>query len=77
MFDKITFFLFILIMLSVGIFFIFYGIKGGLIENKILVNAWKQKFVTGKSALVRGYFYIILGLLFIGVLFATVIDSLK
>jgi hypothetical protein len=47
-----------------GVFFLFYGIKGGFIDKKIL-SAHPSTYVTGKEAVTRGIFYIILGTLFL------------
>jgi hypothetical protein len=77
MFTRIIFILFVLIMIGLGLFFIIYGIQGGIIKKRILINAWRQDYSTGRDAVVRGWFYIAVGLLFIIVLVATVIDILK
>jgi hypothetical protein len=64
-------------MLCLGVFFISYGIKGGFIEKKILVNAWRQEYVSGRGAQTRGWFYIIVGIIFIVVLVSVIIDTLR
>jgi hypothetical protein len=46
-------------------FFLFYGTKAGILERKILAN-FHGHYDTGQAALVRGIFYVILGLLFLG-----------
>ena len=77
MVSKIIFVVFIIIMLGLGSFFIVYGIKGGLIEKKILSNAWRQQYVTGRDAVIRGWFYVSLGVAFIVVLILGISDILK
>jgi hypothetical protein len=77
MFSKIIFVLFVCIMLGVGSFLLIYGIKGGLIEKRILVNAWRQEYATGRDAVVRGWFYISIGTVAIVLLFWAVLDKLK
>lgn len=64
-------------MVGLGLFFIIYGIKGGIIKKRILINAWRHDYSTGRDAVIRGCFYIAVGLLFIIVLFAAIIDILK
>ena len=47
-----------------GVFFLVYGIKGGFIDKKIL-SAHPSTYVTGREAVTRGIFYIILGVMFL------------
>jgi TRAP-type C4-dicarboxylate transport system permease small subunit len=54
-------FLLCILGLSVSLFLLIYGIKGGLIEKKMLNNGWRQTYDIGRSAVVRGLFYISLG----------------
>lgn len=75
--NKTIFAIFVCIMLGLGLFFIGYGIKGGLIERKMLVNAWRNEYAFGRDAVIRGIIYIFLGLLFLIVLTAAVIKTTK
>lgn len=58
-------------------FFFYYGIKGGLIEKRILSNPWTHVYVTWTAAVVRGYFYIFLGALFLIVLVLATVRTIK
>ena len=64
-------------MLGISLFFLIYGIKGGLIEKKILSNAWRQEYVTGRAAVMRGWFYISIGILAVIIFIAGILDILK
>jgi|MTBAKMStandDraft_1061839.scaffolds.fasta_scaffold263742_1 Ca2+/Na+ antiporter len=75
MISKFIFVAFICVMLGLGTFFVVYGIKGGLIEKKILANAWRHEYETGKKATKRGWFYIIIGVIFLIVLASVILDS--
>ena len=61
---KISAFALGILCLLFSIFFICYGIKGGLIEQKILSDFFNN-YITGKEAVQRGIFYIIIGLFFL------------
>ena len=77
MVSKIVFFIFVAVMVGLGSFFLIYGIKGGLIQKRILKNAWRQDYVTGRNAVIRGIFYIFLGILSIFALIIGILDALK
>lgn len=47
-----------------AIFFVVYGIKAGIINKRILVGH-PSNYVEGKSARIRGIFYIFIGLFFL------------
>ena len=50
--------------LALAAFFLLYGTKAGILERKILAD-FQGTYDTGQSALRRGIFYVILGLLFL------------
>jgi hypothetical protein len=75
--SKIIFIMFVCIMLGVGLFFIVYGVKGGFIDKKILVNSWKNQYVFGRDAMFRGCFYIFIGIMSLFVLVAAIIRTLS
>lgn len=68
MVSKTIFLVFICLMLGLGVFFITYGIKGGIIDKKVLVNAWRHEYIYGRKAVVRGWFYVVIGIVFMVVL---------
>ena len=49
--------------LGVSLFLLIYGIKGGLIEKKMLNNVSCKTYDLGPRAVTRGWFYIIIGVL--------------
>jgi hypothetical protein len=51
--------------LALAGFFLLYGAKAGILERRILAD-FQGTYDTGQSALRRGIFYVILGLLFLG-----------
>jgi len=58
-------------------FFLVYGIKAGIIDKHILANHF-GKYDTGRQAVVRGVFYVVLGLLFLGgaiLMFVIIIEN--
>ena len=77
MVSKIVMIVFVCTMLGVGLFLLIYGIKGGLIEKRILVNAWRQEYVTGRDAVIRGWFYISIGTTSLILFVVAIIDTLK
>jgi len=64
-------------MLSLGVFFIAYGIKGGLIDQRMLINAWRREYSTGSDAVIRGVIYIVIGAIFLIVLIFWILNTLK
>lgn len=46
----------------VSLYLIFYGFRGGFVNKKILDNAITQNYLTGAQAIMRGIFYIFMGL---------------
>lgn len=48
-----------------GLFLAAYGIKGGLIEKRMLNNSARKTYDTGTKAVQRGWFYIALGIILI------------
>jgi len=75
MLEKILFISFVCLMLGLSLFFIIYGVKGGLIDKQIMVNGWTHKYVTGHDAEIRGCFYIGIGVLFLVVLLLGLVDA--
>lgn len=75
--SRIIFIILFSIMLSLGVFFIAYGIKGGLIDQRMLINAWRQEYSTGRDAVVRGVIYIVIGAMFLVVLIFWILNTLK
>lgn len=73
---KILIYFFGILTFIFGVFFIFYGIKGGFIDKRILVQH-PNYYVTGKEAVTRGIFYIILGVLFLAGFSVIVISLIK
>ena len=65
-----------ILALIFGVFFLIYGIKGGFIDKKIL-SSHPDTFVTGKQALIRGIFYIAIGLFFLFGCFIIVLSLIK
>ena len=63
-------------MIGVALFLIIYGIKGGLIEKKILVNGWKHLYATDQQAIKQGLFYIVMGVIIISVYLLAVIKTI-
>jgi len=51
--------------IALAAFFLWYGTKAGILERKILAD-FQGHYDTGQAALVRGIFYVVLGLLFLG-----------
>jgi hypothetical protein len=54
-----------LLGLGLGAFFLIYGIKAGIIEKHILADFFGN-FDSGRQAVIRGFFYVAIGCLFIG-----------
>ena len=77
MVSRVIFIAFVCIVLGLGLFFLIYGIKGGLIEKRVLTNAWRQQYVTGRDAVIRGWVYIGFGVLFLVVLVSAVWKELN
>ena len=52
--------------LSFGIagFFLIYGVRAGIIQRRILAD-FQGGYETGQQAMIRGVFYVIIGLLFL------------
>jgi hypothetical protein len=73
---KLLPYIFGLLALIFGVFFLAYGIKGGLIDKKIL-SAHPATYVSGKEAVGRGIFYIVLGVLFLFGFFVIVFSVIK
>lgn len=65
-----------ILALIFGVFFLIYGIKGGFINKKIL-SYYPDTYVTGKQALIRGVFYIAIGLFFLFGCFMIVLILMK
>jgi len=75
--DKSVFSIGIILTLLLGLFLIIYGLYGGIIQKKILVDGWKKEYVTGRGAVIRGCFYIVIGLLFWAISVGAVMRALE
>ena len=72
-------FLAALVGLALAAFFLSYGTKAGILERRILAD-FHGHYETGRSALLRGIFYVMLGLLFLAgsvLTLAVVIPKIK
>jgi hypothetical protein len=49
--------------IAVSIWFLWYGAKAGILERRMLVNRYSDRYVTGPAALRRGMFFVVVGLL--------------
>jgi hypothetical protein len=58
-------------------FLLAYGVIGGLIQKRILQDAWRQTYVTGTPAVVAGLIYIIVGLIGIWIDSLGLVDLLR
>lgn len=65
------------IVLGSSSFLITYGIKGGLIEKRVLVNRKKNLSVTGRQAVLHGLLYIAIGVISIVIYVIAVIKSMQ
>jgi TRAP-type uncharacterized transport system fused permease subunit len=54
-----------IVMVGVGCFLVVYGVKGGLIEKKILINGWTKQYALDHKAVRQGWFYIVVGVIII------------
>ena len=63
--------------LVTGVFFLFYGITGGFIRKKILISYRTKEYVEGRDAYGRGVFYIVVGVLFLSIIFLALLRELS
>lgn len=77
MFWKVIAVVIVFLMISGGLFLVIYGVKGGLMEKKILADAWRKTYITGNDAAKRGWFYIILGVIILTIVTFAIIKTLK
>lgn len=74
---KLTTILLGIVIIGVGLFLIVYGIKGGLIEKRLLTNGWTKSYATGVEAVRRGWFYIVTGIVGIGLYLYAIIKTFR
>ena len=65
-----------LLSLTLGSFFLFYGIKGGLIDKKILKDFFGN-YALGMEARIRGIFYVLIAVFFWAGTFIITLSILK
>jgi hypothetical protein len=53
-----------IVSLALGIFFLTYGVSAGIVKKRILANH-RGEFDVGRSAVVRGIFYVFVGVFFL------------
>jgi len=60
--------LFCVVVTIYGIYSIYYGIKYGLRERRILRNYWNRTYYTDLSAVRQGWLYITIGIVSLGII---------
>jgi hypothetical protein len=59
-----------------GILFIVVGVNDGLVARRMLSNAGRGQYATGRAAIGRGILYVAVGVVFVGVLTWALVEGL-
>jgi hypothetical protein len=72
---KILSIIVLLVVAIVGLVFIVVGVRDGLLAQRMLRNAWRGEYVTGGAAIRLGLFYILIGVLEVGLIVLALFHS--